>query len=146
MNRDRAIYQWAYRIALAVIAVTLLAAIRKILDPAGFALAVYRFHLLPGVTVNIAAIYISWLEIVCAASLIFFPKYRPAALWIVLALLICFTAAITINLLRGNGFGCGCFSSSPLARPMSWLSVARNLALMALTGLALISRKRAGLQ
>jgi hypothetical protein len=78
--------------------------------------------------------------------LIFSPKYRPAAFWTVMALLICFTAAITVNLLRGNGFGCGCFSSSPLARPMSWLSVFRNLALIALAGLALFARKRAGLQ
>ena len=146
MTADQKIYRLAYGLACFIIAAAFFAGLRKVFYPAEFALAVYRFHLLPGVTVNIAAIYISWLEIVCAASLIFFPKYRPAALWIVLALLICFTAAITINLLRGNGFGCGCFSSSPLARPMSWLSVARNLALMALTGLALISRKRAGLQ
>jgi len=78
----------------------------------------------------------------CAVILLCIPKYRVAALWLVLFLLVLFTSGLVINLLRGSPFSCGCFRPSPSARPVDWLSVARNGALMGLIGLALNAFKR----
>lgn len=142
MNRDQKIYRLAYWIAAFIIAAVLFSGFRKIVDPEDFALAVYRFHLLPGCMVNGAALYFPWLEMVCAFCLLFRPKYRVAALWIALALLLVFTGGIVINLLRGSAFSCGCFGRSATAKPMDWLSVARNIALILLIVLALYGRKK----
>lgn len=142
MTRDEKIYRLAYWIACVIVATTFLSGYHKILHPADFALAVYRFHVLPDYAVNLVAVYLPWLEVVVAGCLLFVPKFRVAALWIALALLALFTIGIAVNLIRGTAFGCGCFSASPVARPMDWMSVARNAALMALAGLALLARKR----
>jgi len=143
MTRDQKTYRMAYWLASLIVAGVMLSGYYKILRPADFALSVYRFHLLPDVAVNLTALYLPWIETVCALCLIFVPRYRVAALWIALLLLVLFTGGIAINLMRGSAFGCGCFGSAPDAAPMSGLSIARNLALMALVGLALLSRKRA---
>ncbi len=142
MTRDQKIYRLAYWIASFIIAAVFLSGYHKIIYPTDFALTVYRFHLLPDLLVNIASLYIAWLEVGCAVCLFLIPKYRVAALWIALILLAFFTGGIIINLLRGTAFSCGCFSNSPVAKPMDWLSVARNIALILLVGLALVGRKR----
>jgi hypothetical protein len=142
MTQDQKTYRLAYWIASCIIAATFLSGYHKVLYPADFALAVYRFHVLPGFMVNAASLYIQWLEIACAVCLLFIPKYRVAALWLALAMLALFTASIAINLVRGTVFGCGCFSHDPAARPMDGLSVARNIALMLLALLALHGRRK----
>jgi uncharacterized membrane protein YphA (DoxX/SURF4 family) len=141
--RDQKIHRAAYLLASGIIGLLLLSGCHKLLYPADFALAVYRFHLLPGVLVNAVALYVSWLELVCAVCLLLVPRCRIAALWIVLVLLAVFTVAIAINLLRGSTFGCGCFGSSSMDMPMTWLNVARNLGLMLLAALALAASKKA---
>lgn len=142
MTRDQKIYRAASWLACFMIAVTFLSGFHKILYPADFSLAVYRFHLLPDVLVNIVSLYVPWVEVVCGFCLLFVPKLRVASLWIVLVLLIIFTIAIGINLFQGSEIGCGCFSSAPDAQPMSGMSLARNVALMGLAGLALFGFKR----
>ena len=142
MTRDHKIYRLAYWLACFIVAATFLSGYHKLLHPADFALAVYRFHVLPDALVNLAAIYLPWLEIASAVCLLFAPKFRGAALWIALALLILFTSGIALNLIRGTPFGCGCFSASPTAKPMDWTSVARNVALMLLIFLALFGKRK----
>lgn len=142
MTGDQKIYRFAYWLACFIIAAVLLSGYHKILYPADFALAVYRFHLLPDGWVNISALYFPGLEMVCGICLLFVPKFRVAALWISLALLIVFSGAIGINLMRGTAFSCGCFSNAPDAQPMDWMSLARNATLISLTGLALLGFKR----
>ncbi|MEE9367582.1 MAG: MauE/DoxX family redox-associated membrane protein [Pontiella sp.] len=139
---DQKTYRLAYWIASVLIAAVLLSGYHKVLYPEDFALAVYRFHLLPDILVNMASLHFQWLETGCAICLLFIPRYRVAALWITLALLILFTGGIVINLLRGSVFSCGCFSNSPTAKPMDWLSVTRNGALIILVLLALYGWKK----
>jgi len=142
VTRDHKIYQLAYWIASFVVAAILLSGYQKIFFPADFAVSVYRFHLLPGFLVNLTALYLPWLELVCSVCLLFIPRYRGAALWIVLILLAGFTAAIGINLWRGSAFGCGCFGRGAADQPLSWLSLLRNAGLICLVVLALLSRKK----
>lgn len=141
-SRDRKMYRVAYLVASVVIGIILLSAYHKILYPDEFALTVYRFHILPDVLVNGVAIYLGWLELICALCLLLVPRWRVAALWLTVMMFAVFTVGIAVNLLRGSSFSCGCFSSSPLARPMSWLSVLRNLGLIAMAVIALISDLR----
>lgn len=142
MTRDQKVYRLAYWMACCIIAGTFLLGFRKILHPDEFALAVYRFHLLPDFAVNIVALWLPWLEVVCVACLLFLPKFRVAALWVLLMLLILFTGGIIINLIRGSVFSCGCLSTSPLAKQMDGLSVARNGALILLVLLGMLALRK----
>jgi len=142
MTRDQKTYRAAHLLASFIVAAVLLSGFGKIFHPADFALAVYRFHLLPDFLVNAVSLYFQWLEVACAVCLLFIPKYRVAALWIALGLFALFSGSIAINLLRGSPFSCGCFGSSPLAPPMDWLGVARNIALMGICALGIVARKR----
>ncbi len=142
MKRDHDIYRIAHWIASFVIAGVLLSGYHKLLYPGEFAVSVYRFHLVPGVLVNLAALYIPWLELVCAGCLLVLPRYRSAALWIVLVLLLGFTLAIGINLWQGSVFGCGCFGRGASDQPLSWLHLVRNAGLIGLAGLALLAGKK----
>ena len=113
--------------------------LNKIIDPSGFSLSVFRYHLLPYEAVNIAALWIAGLELACVAGL-FILRLRTAALWTLLCLLIVFTLGIGINLLRGSHMACGCFSTSPMAHPMGWLGVLKNVGLMALVAYVLTGK------
>ena len=103
----------------------------KLLDLEGAALSVYRYHLLPSCSVNILALWLGALELWCSIALLI-PRFRKAALWLVLGLLIIFSLAIGINLMRGSQMTCGCFSTSPMAHPIGWLSDLKNFGLIAL--------------
>lgn len=147
MTRDQKMCRVAYWIASFIVAAVFLSGYQKILHPSEFAVSVYRFHLVPGFMVNLIALYLPWLELTSAVCLLFIPRYRPAALWIMLVLLFGFTAAIGINLWRGSVFGCGCFGRGLSDQPISWLNIANNAGLMLLIALALVAQrksKRAG--
>jgi hypothetical protein len=143
MTRDEKIYRIAYWLASFIIAAILLSGYYKILHPEEFALAVYRFRILPGILVNPVSLYLTWLEVVCALCLLFIPRFRVAALQVVLVLLILFTTGIALNLMRGTLFGCGCFGSAALSDPLGGITLLRNLALILLTALGLLAHKRA---
>lgn len=118
--------------AAAVGAVFVLAALPKLQDPATFALAVYRYHLLPGALVNIAALAMPWAELATGAALIAGRgTLRRAAALLAAAMLVLFTAAIAASLLRGLDIACGCFSLSPAAAAAGWKNLARNALLFA---------------
>ena len=85
------------------------ASYNKILAPAVFAKIIYGYDLFPALFINLIAIIVPFLELVAGFALIigFYP--RSAAL-IVNAMLLVFITALSINLIRGHEFDCGCFS------------------------------------
>lgn len=87
------------------------ASFHKIVSPAEFAKALYGYDLFPAALINLIAIITPFLELVTGLALIlgFYP--RSAAL-IVNALLLVFIAVLSINLIRGHEFDCGCFSAA----------------------------------
>jgi putative oxidoreductase len=87
------------------------ASFHKILAPADFAKIVYGYDLFPAVFINLIAIIIPFLELVAGLALIigFYP--RSAAI-IINALLTAYLIVLTINLIRGHEFDCGCFAAS----------------------------------
>ncbi|MDH3884463.1 MAG: DoxX family membrane protein [Desulfobacterales bacterium] len=86
------------------------ASLHKILAPADFAKIIYGYNLFPEIFINLIAIIIPFLELVTGFALIigFYP--RSAAITIN-GLLLAFIVALTINLIRGHEFDCGCFSA-----------------------------------
>jgi hypothetical protein len=106
------------------------AGIIKLLDPESFALAVYRYHLIPGPAVNLVALWLTGVEVVSALALFCGARSRRVALYLQVILLGAFCAGIVINLVRGSSMACGCLSLSPLAMPLGWSGVLKNVFLI----------------
>jgi len=121
------------RLTLAII--FFCAGIEKILQPQEFAVAIYNYQLLPDCIINLSAIFLPWLEVFIAASLVSGIYTRGAALLSSLLFLI-FATALTINLVRGLDISCGCFGTS--SGNISWLYLARDLSLFCMSVIVLI--------
>ncbi len=90
-------------------AVFFYASFHKIVDPAGFAKIIYGYGLFPEELINLMAIVLPFIEMVCGLSLITGIWSRATAI-ILNGMLMSFIIAISINLVRGHEFDCGCFS------------------------------------
>ena len=104
------------RVQLALGIFFVAAALPKIVDPPSFAHMVYNYRIVPGTFINLMAIVMPWIELLCGVSLVV-GIWREAARTIIAAMLLIFITAIAINLGRGNAIDCGCFDPSP--RPKS---------------------------
>ncbi len=134
--------RWMLSVILA--AVFIFAAIPKIAAPQEFALSVFRYHLLPHQFVNLAAIYLPWLELAAVTALLVPGRFRQAGVLTLLVMLTCFTCAIGYNLWRGLDIACGCFSVQADSGFMGFSSVLRNLFLILLCCWLFISQTMAG--
>ncbi len=123
-------------------AVFIAASYNKILDPEAFAVAIFRYQILPGVLINLAALALPWIELFAGVALIASPTFRDAASLIILVLLVVFTLAIGANILRGIDVACGCFTTDPAAAHTGWQKVAMNLGLVAMSVVVYISACR----
>jgi len=103
------------RVQIALGAIFVVAALPKIADPPSFAHMIYNYRILPAGMINIAAITMPWIEILCGLALILGIWTKPART-IITAMLVVFMIAITINLARGNAIDCGCFDTSAANR------------------------------
>ncbi len=115
------------RLQIALGLLFIAAALPKLLDPPGFAHMIYNYRILPGGLVNLLALVLPWLELLCGAALVLGIWSRTAA-GLVSLLLLVFIAALTFNLLRGNAIDCGCFDVRDAGK-----SVAERLSDMKLT-------------
>ena len=97
------------RVALGFI--FLYAGTEKIADAEGFARAINNYKLIPFFTINILALVLPWIEVVCGLLLILGIKSKENALILTL-LLSLFVAVITVSLLRGLNIDCGCFGTA----------------------------------
>ncbi len=81
----------------------------KIVSPEDFAKAVYGYDLLPDYSINLIAIIFPYMECFSGLCLIL-GVYQRAAATLIIAMLIGFIILLSINLVRGHQFDCGCFS------------------------------------
>ncbi len=86
------------------------ASISKIAHPYAFAKIVYNYKLLPETLIYISAIALPWVEMISGFFLVAGIFKRTAAI-ILFSLLVIFIIAISINLIRGLDFDCGCFTT-----------------------------------
>jgi uncharacterized membrane protein YphA (DoxX/SURF4 family) len=87
------------------------ASFHKIISPADFAKAIYGYDLFPNTLINLIAIVLPYVELVSGIALVTGIYPRSAAL-IIITLLFAFIVVLTINLVRGIEFDCGCFAFS----------------------------------
>src|SRR5512137_2284554 len=84
----------------------------KLIDPPGFAHAVWNYRILPSEAINVAALLLPWLEFVAGLALISGAFRRGAAL-LVAVMLAVFITATALNVYRDMPVDCACFSLNP---------------------------------
>jgi uncharacterized membrane protein YphA (DoxX/SURF4 family) len=97
------------RVQLTLGALFVAAALPKIIDPPSFAHMIYNYRIVPASLVNVMALTMPWVELLCGLALIL-GIWKRAALSLIAAMLVVFIIAIGINLGRGNAIDCGCFN------------------------------------
>jgi rhodanese-related sulfurtransferase/uncharacterized membrane protein YphA (DoxX/SURF4 family) len=83
----------------------------KILHPVPFAEIVYNYQILPDLLVNLAALFLPWIELLVGLSLIL-GIGLPGAVLICNLLLVVFFSTLIFNMARGLDIDCGCFTTS----------------------------------
>ncbi|MDY6906392.1 MAG: MauE/DoxX family redox-associated membrane protein [Thermodesulfobacteriota bacterium] len=108
-NKMAALLEPGFRLVLG--GMFIYASIHKIVHPEQFVDILNGYNLFPAATLHPIAVFVPWLELICGAAVVFgiFPR---GAVAIINLMLLMFIIAISINLLRGHEFDCGCFSFS----------------------------------
>lgn len=88
------------------------AGITKVSNPHGFAGIIYNYKLMPDMFITALAVLLPWVEIIAGIFLVA-GIYKRTSASVLSALLIVFMIAISINLIRGLDFDCGCFNPVP---------------------------------
>jgi hypothetical protein len=118
----------AWSVRLAVAAIFLEAAQHALSDRQDFASVVAAYRIAPVWAAEAVGVVLPGLQVVAAIALMV-PRLAVPGAWLALALLLVFTAAITINLRRGRTrIDCGCGGES---QRISSALVIRNLVLTA---------------
>jgi uncharacterized membrane protein YphA (DoxX/SURF4 family) len=134
------LFLWPLRLLLGGLFVW--AGLLKLADPNQFALEIANYRLLPQAAPLLAAAIPST-ELLLGLGLLALPeRWRRASALGLLFLLLLFTAAVTQAVLRGIDVSCGCFGGR--SDTVSWLTVGRDLLLLAAAGLAALPDRRAG--
>ncbi|OLD79612.1 MAG: hypothetical protein AUI33_02535 [Ignavibacteria bacterium 13_1_40CM_2_61_4] len=110
--------------------VFILASVDKIASPEAFAVSVDAYRLLPFPTVNIFALLVPWLELLCGVLLLAGYMVRGSSL-IATILLCLFTFALLSAMARQLNIDCGCFGGT-YRTPVSWTRVGEDLGLLVL--------------
>lgn len=128
-------------IRLIVGGIFIYASLDKITNPAQFARIVYNYHLLPAALINIFALTLPWVELLCGIFLVVGYKQEGSVL-ILNLLILAFIMALTVNLFRGVNIECGCFTVSSKAKGNIIDLLLRDIGLLVLTLYLFFSRSR----
>ena len=97
--------------------VFLAAAVPKILDPAGFAMDIKNYSMVPPILLHIMAIALPWIEALMALALLT-GVMLPGAALLVNLMMVMFLVALAQAGIRGLDINCGCFGHSGAAEPV----------------------------
>jgi len=100
----------------------------KIADPSSFAMSIWYYHMVPGNMINLMALILPWMELMCGLSLVVGVWYRGAIFWTTIMLVI-FLAALTSAISRGLSIDCGCFKQGGEGTSAAWWSLLLDIAL-----------------
>ncbi len=117
------------------------ASLEKIAYPAEFARIIYNYHLLPGELVNLVAITMPWVELICGICVIL-GIYKEGGLLIIGFMLCIFAVSIGINLFRGVDLECGCFTVSSQAKSNALGLLLRDIGYLILIAYLMINRSQ----
>nr|MBN2277696.1 DoxX family membrane protein [candidate division Zixibacteria bacterium] len=128
-------------VRLAIGLIFIYASLDKIWSPGDFARIMYNYHLVPGSLINLTALILPWVELLCGLFLVL-GVFKEGSLLILNLLVIVFIVAISINLVRGVDLECGCFSVSSKAKSSALSLLLRDLGLLILTLYVFFNRSR----
>lgn len=117
------------------------ASIDKISHPHAFAKIIHNYRQLPDIFIYISAATLPWLEMVSGSFLVVGIFKRTASI-VLSGLLLMFAAAISINLIRGIKFDCGCFSTVTTASGSDPVGLLLRDILLLIPGLVIIFFQR----
>lgn len=117
---------------LVIGAVFIIAALDKIVDPNAFAKNILNYLIVPNQFINLMALVLPWLELLCGIALVLGLWVRTSAA-IAGALLVIFIAAVSSAMIQGLDINCGCFSQKGEGTKVGWPKVFENIGLTALT-------------
>jgi uncharacterized membrane protein YphA (DoxX/SURF4 family) len=106
------------------------ASYHKIGSPSEFAKTLYGYDLVPGILINLIAITLPCFEMVSGVARITGIYPRSASL-IINSMLVIFIIVLSVNLIRGHEFDCGCFSPDQIGYTASaGLELGRDIILL----------------
>jgi len=117
------------------------ASIYKIIEPDDFSKSIWYYHMVPGSLINIIAIILPWLELICGIFLIFGIYYRGSVVWINV-MMIAFIIALTTAVIRGLDIDCGCFKAAKSSGGSALRALLLDLGLIILTIQLWLSRSK----
>lgn len=112
----------------------------KLQDPTLFATEIANYRLLYGLAPFLAATLPATEILVGLGVAVFPPAWRRPAVAALLLLLLVFTGAVAQAVLRGIDIDCGCFGGQ--SGPVTYWTIARNLALLLATALVFVHEQR----
>ncbi len=92
-------------------AIFIYASYYKIIEPAVFAKGIWFYHMVPGNLINLLAVFLPWIELVCGVALIIGWQYRGTVILVNL-MMIMFMIALGSAVYRGISIDCGCFQAA----------------------------------
>ncbi len=107
LGRYTGIIEWALRLFIG--STFIFASWHKIVSPDQFAAILYGYAVFPHQFINVLAIVMPFVELVCGISVIT-GLLKRSGLLLINAMLASFIFLISFNLIRGHEFDCGCFS------------------------------------
>jgi uncharacterized membrane protein YphA (DoxX/SURF4 family) len=113
----------------------------KIIDPASFAKSIWYYHMVPGSLINLMALIMPWLELLCGLGLILGIYFRGSSFWIGIMVLI-FMVALISAISRGLSIDCGCFKAAASATESAWRSLLFDVFLIPFVIQLLMTRSR----
>lgn len=127
-GRQAGIIEWGLRLFLGC--TFIFASWHKIVSPDQFATILYGYAVFPHQFINVIAIVMPFVELVCGITLVT-GLLKRSGLLLINAMLVGFIFLISFNLIRGHEFDCGCFSLGDTKGTWSsvWLLV-RDLAML----------------
>lgn len=104
------------------------ASLEKITNPAKFAENILNYKLLPDIFINLLAITLPWIELICGLLLLFGIRSRESSI-IIFTMLMIFTIGVFIAVLRGLNIDCGCFGTL-MAEKIGLQKIIENIVLL----------------
>jgi len=117
-------------------AVFIYASLEKIQNPAGFAQVIYNYRMVPESLINVMAIVLPWLELICGALIIVGVFVKGSAL-LIGGMLAVFIVALSSAILNGLDISCGCFTLEG-GRGIAGKTLVEDILLMVCVGIALL--------
>lgn len=128
-------------VRLAIGGTFIYASLYKIIDPASFAKSVWYYHLVPGDLINLMALILPWIELLCGIGLILGIWYHGSVV-LVNVLTVTFILALSTAIVKGINIECGCFKAAKESNESAWKALQFNFVLIVFTVQLLFSRSK----